>query len=57
MLLPFLLKYFVVTSLDTPFLIAIAFTVVVSLRVIAVSYSVLCAFGAVPQSDLQLPTP
>ena len=47
-LLPFLVKTLVAASLDTPFLMAIAFTVVVSLRVIASLYRVLSALGAVP---------
>jgi hypothetical protein len=43
-----LLNSLVLTSLDSPFLMAIAFTVVVSLRVKPPSYRVLCAVGVEP---------
>ena len=47
-LLPFLVNTLVAASLLSPFLMAIALTVVVSLRVIASLYRVLSALGAVP---------
>ena len=47
-LLPFLVNTLVAASLLSPFLMAIAFTVVVSLRVIASLYRLLSALGAVP---------
>ena len=47
-LLPFLVNTLVAASLLSPFLMAIALTVVVSVRVIASLYRVLSALGAVP---------
>ena len=47
-LLPFLVNTLVAASLLSPFLMAIALTVVVSLRVIASLYRLLSALGAVP---------
>ena len=48
MLLPFLVNTLVAASLLSPFLMAIALTVAVSVRVIASLYRVLSALGAVP---------
>ena len=47
-LLPFLVNTLVAASLLSPFLMAIALTVAVSVRVIASLYRVLSALGAVP---------
>ena len=47
-LLPFLVNTLVAASLLSPFLMAIAFTVVVSVSVIASLYRLLSALGAVP---------